>query len=214
MNDLKFAQMLCSRLCHDLITPVGAINSGFEILQDCTADDRQSLLELTKNSAETATRRLTFYRAAYGYSGIDTSSKYLSVKKLMQDFLTPIKIDLKWDNYERCHQNTTLINDINLWSKVLVNSVLLGAESLPYGGKIRITYEHDDKDFKFLFETEGKFMGIRPEILSALQNKLQPKDYTPQVIHSILLLKLIQELKANLNLISVHDHGFSFEVIQ
>ena len=191
MEDLKFAQMLCSRLCHDLITPIGAINSGFEILQDCDTDDYQSLMDLTRNSADTAARRLTFYRAAYGYSGIDLSSQYLSVKILLEDFLKPLKINFRWQNCEQCHQNPTLIGKITLWSKVLINSILLITESLPYGGDITLSYNLLPHQFKFSFAIQGKFMGFRPELLEALQNKLKPEDYTPQVIHGILILRLL-----------------------
>ena len=215
MEDLKFAQMLCSRLCHDLITPIGAINSGFEILQDCDSDDDcQGLMDLTRNSAETAARRLTFYRAAYGYSGIDLSSQYLSVKKLLEDFLKPLKINFYWQNCDQCHENPSLVSNITLWSKVLINSVLLITESLPYGGDVVLSYNLVPPQLKFSFTISGKFMGFRPELVSALQNKLKPDAYTPQVIHGILILRLLQELRATFHLILMQDQQCAFEIVQ
>ncbi|MGI4850945.1 MAG: histidine phosphotransferase family protein [Janthinobacterium lividum] len=213
IEDLKFAQMLCSRLCHDLITPISAINSGFEILQECEADDQKMLMDLTKSSAETAARRLTFYRAAYGYSGIDTSSKFIFVKKLMEDFLISLKINLKWSDNEKCNQNLELLHNLNLWSKILLNSVLLASEALPYGGEICIKFDVVNDRFKFCFGVKGKIIGFRPELLNALQNKLDVQDYTPQVIHGILLLKLYQKLNVKFQMNAIQDQEFSFEII-
>ena len=211
MEDLNFAQMLCSRLCHDLITPIGAINSGFEILQECD-DDHQTLMDLTKSSAETAARRLSLYRTAYGYSGVDMSSKFISIQKFIEDFLTPLKISLKWDDCEQCNQNPFLLNEITIWSKILINSVLLASESLPYGGEIRLTSHNDKTHFKFSFDIQGKFVGFRPELLKALQNELKIEDYTPQVIHGILLLKLLQKLKAKFVINLQKDYQFALEI--
>jgi histidine phosphotransferase ChpT len=66
MTAICFAQMLASRLCHDLITPISAVNTGLELLEDCSEDDRIQLMALSLQSAQTASRRLVFYRAAFG----------------------------------------------------------------------------------------------------------------------------------------------------
>ena len=70
MNELDFASLLCSRLCHDLISPVGAISNGIEILSE--EDDeamRKEVMKLLESSAHQTSNRLKFYRLAFGAAG-------------------------------------------------------------------------------------------------------------------------------------------------
>ena len=67
MNDLEFAALLVSRVCHDLVSPVGAVVNGLEVLEDETdAAMRADALRLVASSAEQAAARLQFARLAYG----------------------------------------------------------------------------------------------------------------------------------------------------
>ena len=70
---LELAALLCSRVCHDLISPVGAIVNGLEVLDDDPKpDDREFALELIRKSAKTASARLQFCRLAFGAARNDT----------------------------------------------------------------------------------------------------------------------------------------------
>src|ERR1700735_5213364 len=67
---VELAAMLCSRVCHDLISPVGAIVNGLEVLDDNPKpDDREFALDLIRKSARTASARLQFCRLAFGAAG-------------------------------------------------------------------------------------------------------------------------------------------------
>src|SRR4051812_34353083 len=67
---LELAALLCSRVCHDLISPVGAIVNGLEVLDDNPkAEDRDFALDLIRKSAKTASARLQFCRLAFGAAG-------------------------------------------------------------------------------------------------------------------------------------------------
>ncbi|MGY4472514.1 hypothetical protein ACVWWK_008223 [Bradyrhizobium sp. LB9.1b] len=67
---LELAALLCSRVCHDLISPVGAIVNGLEVLDDNPKpDDREFALDLIRKSAKTASARLQFCRLAFGAAG-------------------------------------------------------------------------------------------------------------------------------------------------
>ena len=67
---LELAALLCSRVCHDLISPVGAIVNGLEVLDDDPKpEDRDFALELIRKSAKTASARLQFCRLAFGAAG-------------------------------------------------------------------------------------------------------------------------------------------------
>src|SRR6201988_2297991 len=70
MNPVDLASLLCSRLCHDLMSPVGALNNGIELLSDETDPDmRERCLELLSESARASANKLKFFRLAVGAGG-------------------------------------------------------------------------------------------------------------------------------------------------
>src|SRR5260221_14442278 len=70
MNAVDLASLLCSRLCHDLMSPVGALNNGIELLADEDDPDmREKCLELLADSARASANKLKFFRLAFGAAG-------------------------------------------------------------------------------------------------------------------------------------------------
>ncbi|MFL6735093.1 MAG: histidine phosphotransferase, partial [Sphingomicrobium sp.] len=70
MNPVDLASLLCSRLCHDLMSPVGALNNGLELLADEQDPDmREKCMELLADSARTSANKLKFFRLAFGAAG-------------------------------------------------------------------------------------------------------------------------------------------------
>src|SRR6476659_9781982 len=70
MNPVDLASLLCSRLCHDLMSPVGALNNGIELLADETDPEmRERCLELLADSARASANKLKFFRLAFGAAG-------------------------------------------------------------------------------------------------------------------------------------------------
>lgn len=212
MDALTFAQMLCSRLCHDLITPIGAVSSGFEILEDCDEEDRAKLMDLTRRSAETASRRLTFYRAAFGHSLASQHSTFLSIKQLMEGFLTPIKIHLEWHSPETLDQNKQFNQQLTSWGRLLMNIVLTGAEGMPYGGGIQITSVQKNPYFKINFT--GSFVTVRPEVMQMLkQNSQEETIQTPLVIQVTFVKLLAKQLQVDLVPDHINNEEFQIQVI-
>jgi len=68
LSDLDLASLLCSRVCHDVISPVGAIANGLELMddEDTDAEMKATALQMVKSSARTATAKLKFCRIAFG----------------------------------------------------------------------------------------------------------------------------------------------------
>src|ERR671928_799991 len=88
MDSLDFAALLCSRLCHDLMSPVGALNNGLELLADEQDPEmREKCLELLAESAHATANKLKFFRLAFGAGGgfgdeIDTREAHASLDGL------------------------------------------------------------------------------------------------------------------------------------
>ena len=99
MNAVDLASLLCSRLCHDLMSPVGALNNGIELLADETDPDmREKCLELLSDSARASANKLKFFRLAFGAGGgfgeeIDTREAQAALEGL---FGAERRIELGW----------------------------------------------------------------------------------------------------------------------
>ena len=117
MNDLEFAALLVSRVCHDLVSPVGAVVNGLEVLEDETdVAMRADALRLVALSAEQAAARLQFARLAYGAAGSAGAELDLSeVARIVEGLVKGGKVELQWQAHP--------LNWPKDWAKLLMNTV-------------------------------------------------------------------------------------------
>lgn len=195
--NLIFTQMLCSRLCHDLITPVGAITNGFEILDDCDPNERDGVMQLTRRSAETISRRLMFYRAAFGYSTVNQFTSLSHIKQLLDHFLTPLKIELIWDDLACVHLDQRVRGQgmaLSHWGRLLINLVLIVADVAPYGGRLMLIPGSSEKDVGFCLRLSGDLVNLRSDIKIILESGESTITPTPHTIHGLYTYQLSREL--------------------
>lgn len=133
LEPLDLAALLCSRVCHDVISPVGAIVNGLEVLEDeKDADMRAFALELIKKSAHTASARLQFCRLAFGAAGsagaaIDTGD----AENVARGLIGAERTRLDW--------NAPRILLAKNKVKLVLNMCLIAAAAIPRGGVITVT---------------------------------------------------------------------------
>src|SRR3974390_1934409 len=129
---LELAALLCSRVCHDLISPVGAIVNGLEVLDDNPKPEaRDFALELTRKSAKTASARLQFCRLAFGAAGSAGAQIDLGDAQTMaRGHLEDGKITITW-NLPR------LLLPKNR-AKLLLNMLVIAQQTIPRGGFLTI----------------------------------------------------------------------------
>src|SRR6516165_7666999 len=115
MNDLDFAALLVSRVCHDLVSPVGAVVNGLEILEDeRDAAMRADALKLVASSAELAAARLQFARIAFGAAGSSGAELDLNeVGRMVRGLLNGGKVEVDWQG--------AAVNWPKDWAKLLMN---------------------------------------------------------------------------------------------
>ncbi len=129
---LDLAALLCSRVCHDLISPVGAIVNGLEVLAEEKDEETKTFaLDLIKKSANTASAKLQFCRIAFGAAGsagsqIDTGD----AEKISRGFLEDDKTKLAW-NLPRAFLAKNRV-------KLLLNMLLIAGQTIPRGGKLTV----------------------------------------------------------------------------
>lgn len=132
MDDIDIAALLVSRLCHDLVSPVGAVVNGLEVLEDENDEAmRADALRLVAASAEQASARLQFARLAFGAAGSAGAELDLAeVGRIISGLLSGGRIKLVW-NLESVYWPKD-------WAKLLMNAVLLITDCLPRGGTVTV----------------------------------------------------------------------------
>lgn len=134
---LQLSQLLASRLCHDLIAPVGALNLGIDYLSDQSNITTESL-EMLRESGEKASAKLVFYRAAFGFLGKERSISERDARHAMITLANHYSIKVEWnsvDAEDNHHEEGKL--------KALLTLFLIVVESMPKGGHIKINLTPD-----------------------------------------------------------------------
>ncbi|MBL8689591.1 MAG: hypothetical protein JNL04_10850 [Rhodospirillaceae bacterium] len=135
--DLKLAEMLASRLCHDLVNPIGAVANGVELLSEFCDTMQKDALDLVASSADSAMKRVAFFRVAYGFAGHDEGQSILEVRALADGFLAGGKVALAWPP----GPDDAALGLPRSGLKLLLALVAFGAETLPRGGSLAVTVE-------------------------------------------------------------------------
>ena len=127
---LDLAALLCSRVCHDLISPVGAVVNGMEVLEDTSDESTKTFaLDLIKKSAAQASARLQFCRLAFGSAGSAGAEIDLGdAEAVARGFIEDDKTTLGWE------LPRVLLPKNHV--KLLLNLLLLATQLIPRGGKI------------------------------------------------------------------------------
>ncbi len=161
MNAVDLASLLCSRLCHDLMSPVGALNNGLELLADeQDADMRERCMELLAESAKTTANKLKFFRLAFGAGGgfgekIDTGE----AKAALEGLLSSGKVELGWMSaQEKLSKGAT---------KLLLNLALIAGDSLVRGGRLDVGVESEGGT-EIVIRAEGPRIALDPAIRDTL----------------------------------------------
>ncbi|HEX3708752.1 MAG TPA: histidine phosphotransferase family protein [Pseudolabrys sp.] len=132
IDPLDLAALLCSRVCHDLISPVGAIVNGLEVLDEAKDEETKTFaLDLIKKSAGTASAKLQFCRIAFGAAGSAGAQIDLGdAETISRGFLEDDKTKLAW-NLPRALLAKNRV-------KLLLNMLLLAGQAIPRGGRLTI----------------------------------------------------------------------------
>ena len=134
MSDIKntaaVMEMLASRICHDIISPVGAINNGIELMQEMGPEGVDDGLELVAYSANQSSAKLAAFRLAYGAGGRDPHMKPEDVQKIFGALIKDEgKISQTWDPFGNLGPDPLPLG----YCKMLMCAMMLAMECLPKG---------------------------------------------------------------------------------
>ncbi|WP_417464905.1 histidine phosphotransferase family protein [Kordiimonas sp.] len=199
MSKLDFAALLCSRLCHDLVSPVGAINNGLEILADETdASMRDAVLDLIEKSTRQTSHKLQFFRLAFGAAGgFSAQLDVRECEKAMRAFLDGSRVNLEWDVTPESASKAQV--------KILLNLGLVVSEAMIRGGTVVVQMRSEGGQSVITVRGEGARVIVQDEVKSALAGTLSDDDLEPRAAPAYLAQAVAAEIGGTLNLVEVSD---------
>lgn len=164
---LELAALLCSRVCHDLISPVGAIVNGLEVLDDNPKpEDRDFALDLIRKSAKTASARLQFCRLAFGAAGSAGAQIDLGDAQAMaRGHIEDAKTSIVW-NLPRVLLPKNRV-------KLLLNMLIIAQQTIPRGGTLTVDPIGEGDVMSFRVTASGLNARL-PQHIAALLSGDQP----------------------------------------
>lgn len=200
MNQLDLAGLLASRLCHDLVGPVGAINNGLEVLVDePDAELQRQAIELLIHSAGEAARRLKFYRLAFGASGGVAVARNLNeAREAAAGLFEEGKITFDWQ--EAATESAPALGNQTI--KLLLNMIVVGAEALARGGTLSVRLEQAEADLRLLIAAVGPGASLQEDTRRLLAGDSEGIDLQPRSIQPYFTSRLADELGTNVSAVS------------
>ncbi|PYE87072.1 histidine phosphotransferase ChpT [Phyllobacterium leguminum] len=184
LSAADLAALLCSRICHDIISPVGAINNGLELLEEGGADE--DAMNLIKASARNASARLQFARIAFGAAGsagvqIDTGD----AQNVATEYMKGEKAEFTWSG------NRVLLPKNKV--KLLLNMILIGNGAIPRGGSLTAAIEDAEADARFVITAKGPMLRVPPKFLELHSGKAPEEAVDAHSVQPYYTLLLAQE---------------------
>jgi histidine phosphotransferase ChpT len=168
-TEIDFASLLCARLCHDLLSPVGAMNSGLELLADeHDPEMRQRCMDLLAESAKAAANKLKFFRLAFGAAGgfgaeVDPKEAKLVIEPMVTSSGRTV---LEWAVPAQMMPKRAV--------KILLNLVLLANDALVRGGTLSVGAEARAGEQEIVIRANGQKIIMDSAIRQALTGQLDP----------------------------------------
>jgi histidine phosphotransferase ChpT len=209
LDTSKLAEMLCTRLCHDLTGPIGAVNNGAEFLEDEGFEMHNEAMQLVLSSALEAVNRLQFYRQAYGHAS-DSGDICLADKKATcEAFFSTTKVKLDWPD---THTDASGVSFNQKMGRLLMNMLIIGAQSLIRGGVIEVRIHENDGLKTIQMNAKGEYIKYDDDTKAILNGDFSKK-LSPKLAQLYLTMHLVDEIGANIA-VSVQEDSFSLCVTQ
>jgi histidine phosphotransferase ChpT len=185
------AALLCSRVCHDIISPVGAINNGLELLDEGGADE--DAMRLIRTSARNASARLQFARLAFGAAGsanmqIDTGDAH----SVAVAFLANEKPELEWTGGRALLPKNKV--------KLLLNLLLIANAAIPRGGKLVVELEDLEAQPRFTLKANGPMVRVPSRFLELHSGQVSEEPIDAHSVQFYYTLLLARESGMNIGI--------------
>ena len=199
-QETKLAELIATRLCHDLTGPIGAVNNGVEFLEEEGFDMTNEAVKLIINSAHETVNRLQFYRQAYGRVGEAGEASLAEKKKIAADFFSNTKIKLDWPD---SHTDASGVAISQKMSRLLLNLMIIASAAAIRGGTLSVrVIQADDGAKQMDVSVVGETIKLDPEVSTILSSASEDIPLTTKTVQIYLTKRLAEELHATVTLTS------------
>jgi len=200
-------ELMASRICHDVISPAGAINNGLELLQEMGFESGGEAIGLIAKSAEQVNRRLRLFRYAYGAAGGKDLVDTKDLRRVAFDYLEGGRAVLEWPE-------TALMAPVGTpfprgFMKSVMNLVVLGAEMITKAGLIKVA-QPKMGSYPVEITVTGEGAGFREGMEAALQGTIEPENLDARLVHAYIAGALIRHYGLKLATAKAPDGKVSF----
>ncbi|KZL13738.1 histidine phosphotransferase ChpT [Pseudovibrio sp. Ad37] len=198
LSSLDLAALVASRVCHDIISPVGAITNGLEVLDEEGNEDMADFaMDLIRKSARQASAKLQFARLAFGAAGSAGASIDLGdAQEVATGYMSNEKANLEWTMPRLLLPKNQV--------KLILNLLLLMNQCVPRGGTITINMEGDEGAPNFLLKAEGTNARI-PQVVREILSGQEPERIDAHTVQPIYAVLLAGEAGLNIELLKDGD---------
>ena len=187
ISSVDLASMLCSRLCHDMLSPIGAMSNGLELLSDeRDGEMRARIVELLEQSAKTSADKLKFFRLAFGAAGGFGEDVPVEEPKALVNALAGNngRITVNWNLAEPTLPKPAV--------KVMLNLALFGIEALVRGGTLDIGAEAPNGVAEIVIRASGPKIAFDETIGKALDGTLPDSELSSRTAPAALIRQLAE----------------------
>jgi len=186
------ASLISSRICHDLISPIGALNTAIEVLDDTESKEmHEDALKLIKLAASEASAKLSYLRIALGTNSTSKGVMNLDKLKLItENMFNTEKFSFNWD-----------VSEIKLEksiARILLNILMLSIQSIPRGGKVTIKIEEKSDKLKLVTSANGIKSRLDKQTEDAFKGIIPSEEIDGRVIQSFFTGVLIDDLNGRI----------------
>jgi len=186
VSSTELAALLAARMCHDFISPAGAITSGLDLLDDPSAADmREEAMGLIQSSARKLVELLAFSRVAFGASASAETFDTRTLETLTQGVYAHVRPELDW--------SVALPSVNKSAARALLNMAQLAANALPTGGAATVTATAEGDHVLIRVEARSHRVRLRPEVVSGLNGERLEGGLSGQWVQAYYLNALIRE---------------------
>jgi len=208
VSPVDFASLLCSRLCHDLLSPVGALNNGLELLTDETDPEmRARVFQLLSESARASANKLKFFRLAFGGAGgfgeqVDSREAKAAIEGLLVDNM---RTKFHWWVEADTLPKTAL--------KVMLNLTLIASDALVRGGTLDVGGEENNGHLEIVVKIEGPRIILDQELRNTLTHGEAGDGVTSRAAAAYMVHTLVAQAGGTVQISEPADNTMIFGAV-
>ncbi|MBL4875001.1 MAG: histidine phosphotransferase [Cohaesibacteraceae bacterium] len=196
---LDLAALLCSRVCHDIISPVGAISNGLEVLAEEDSEEMRTIAqELIVKSARNASAKLQFARLAFGAAGSAGAQIDIGdAQKVAFGYFESEKSELSWE------APRVLMGKNKV--KLLLNLLMIAISTIPRGGKIDVLVEGEAETPLFTLKCQGRRARIPANVEALLSGQNEPTEIDAHAVQPYYAGALARDTGMEIKMVLIEE---------